>query len=113
MATPLTLIQGTLDLLVLNALVFGPKHGYEVARWVRDTTGGTFELEDGALYTSLHRMEQRGWVGAEWGVAETRRRAKFYSLTSAGRKALNAERRDWARYVEAVFKVLQAAEVAV
>lgn len=110
MAANLNLLQGTLDLLVLKALVFGPRHGYQVARWVRDTTEGTLEVDDGALYTSLHRLEKRGWVEAEWGVSETKRRAKFYSLTADGRSELHAETRDWKRYVEAVFKVLQAAE---
>ena len=110
MPSNLNLLQGTLDLLVLKALVFGPRHGYQVARWVRDTTEGTLEIDDGALYTSLHRLEKRGWVEAEWGVAETKRRAKFYSLNAAGRKELNSETRDWKRYVEAVFKVLQATE---
>jgi len=106
----MNLLQGTLDLLVLKALVFGPRHGYEVARWVRDTTEGTLEVDDGALYTSLHRLEKRGLVAAEWGIAETNRRAKFYSLTRAGRKQMQSEAQDWERYVEAVFKVLQAAE---
>src|SRR5262245_65011997 len=106
----MNLLQGTLDLLVLKALVFGPRHGYEVARWVRDTTHGTLEVDDGALYTALHRLEKRGLVEAEWGVAETNRRAKFYSLTRAGRKQMAAETQEWTSYVEAVFKILQAAE---
>jgi PadR family transcriptional regulator PadR len=106
----LNLLQGTLDLLVLKTLVFGSRHGYEVARWVRETTDGALEVDDGALYTSLHRMEKRGWVEAEWGLAETHRRAKFYSLTRAGRKQLNLETTAWTRYVEAVFKVLHSTE---
>ena len=106
----MNLLQGTLDLLVLKALVFGPRHGYQVARWVRDTTEGTLEVDDGALYTSLHRLEKRGLIAAEWGVAETNRRAKFYSLTRSGRKQMAAEMQEWTQYVDAVFKVLQAAE---
>ncbi|MEX2283476.1 MAG: PadR family transcriptional regulator [Gemmatimonadota bacterium] len=106
----MNLLQGTLDLLVLKALVFGPRHGYQVARWVRDTTEGTLEVDDGALYTSLHRLEKRGLIEAEWGIAETNRRAKFYSLTRSGRKQMATETQEWARYVDAVFKVLQAAE---
>ncbi len=106
----MNLLQGTLDLLVLKALVFGPRHGYEVARWVRDTTEGTLEVDDGALYTSLHRLEKRGLIEAEWGIAETNRRAKFYSLTRSGRKQMATETQEWTRYVDAVFKVLQAAE---
>lgn len=106
----MTLLQGTLDLLVLKALVFGPRHGYEVARWVRDTTDGALEVDDGALYTSLHRLEKRGLLDAEWGIADTGRRAKFYSLTRAGRKQIAVETQEWTKYAEAVFKVLQAAE---
>jgi transcriptional regulator len=109
-ASSLNLLQGTLDLLVLKALVFGARHGYEVARWVRETTEGTLEVDDGALYTSLHRIEKRGWVQAEWGVSESGRRAKFYSLTRSGRKQMNSETNAWTRYVEAVFKVLRATE---
>src|SRR5688572_16043689 len=110
MPSNLSLLQGTLDLLVLKALVFGPRHGYQVARWVRDTTEGTLEVDDGALYTSLHRLEKRGLIEAEWGIAETNRRAKFYSLTRGGRKQMATETQEWTRYVDAVFKVLQAAE---
>ena len=106
----MNLLQGTLDLLVMNALVFGPRHGYEVARWVRETTEGTLQVDDGALYTSLHRMEKRGWVEAEWGVADAGRRAKFYSLTRSGRRAMATETREWTQYVEAVFKVIKAAD---
>lgn len=106
----MTLLQGTLDLLVLKALVFGPRHGYEVARWVRDTTDGALEVDDGALYTSLHRLEKRGLLDAEWGIADTGRRAKFYSLTRAGCKQIAVETQEWTKYAEAVFKVLQAAE---
>jgi transcriptional regulator len=108
----LNLLQGTLDLLVLRALVYGARHGYAVARWVRDTTDGTLDVEEGALYTALHRLEQRGWVEAEWGVSENNRRAKYYSLTREGRRALARETRTWTQYAEAVFKVLHATEVA-
>ena len=106
----LNLLQGTLDLLVLKALVFGARHGYAVARWVRDATDGVLEIEDGALYTSLHRIEKRGWVRAEWGLSETNRRAKYYTLTTRGREQLTRQTRAWGRYAEAVFKVLQASE---
>jgi PadR family transcriptional regulator len=111
MARPgLNLLQGTLDLLVLEALNGQPNHGYGVARWVREVTAGTLAIEEGALYTSLHRMERRGWIESEWGVTENNRKAKFYSLTAAGRRQLAAEARTWARYAEAVFKVLRARE---
>ena len=109
-AANLSLLQGTLDLLVLKALLFRPQHGYAVARWVRDTTEGTLEIEDGALYTALHRLEKRGWLAAEWGVSENNRRAKYYSLTERGRSQLRAQERAWTRYAEAVFKVLRATE---
>jgi transcriptional regulator len=104
----MNLLQGTLDLLVLKALVFGPLHGYGVARWVRETTDDTLVVEEGALYTSLHRMERRGWLESEWGVSENNRRAKYYSLTRAGRRRLDEELSLWVRYAEAVFKVVQA-----
>jgi PadR family transcriptional regulator len=106
----LNLLQGTLDLLVLEALNGQPNHGYGVARWVREVTTGTLAIEEGALYTSLHRMERRGWIESEWGVTENNRKAKFYSLTAAGRRQLAAEAKTWARYAEAVFKVLRARE---
>ena len=104
----MNLLQGTLDLLVLKALMFGPLHGYGVARWVRETTDDTLVVEEGALYTSLHRMERRGWLESEWGVSENNRRAKYYSLTRAGRRRLDEELSLWVRYAEAVFKVVQA-----
>jgi PadR family transcriptional regulator PadR len=106
----LKLLQGTLDLLVLKALVFGPRHGYAVARWIRETSDAALQIEEGALYTSLHRLERRGWVDAEWGVSENNRRAKYYQLTAGGRKQLAASTRTWTRYAEAVFKILGAAE---
>lgn len=104
----LKLLQGTLDVLVLKALTFGPRHGYAVAQWIRDVTGGTLEIEDGALYTALHRMEKRGWLQAEWGRSENNRRARFYTLTEAGHGELEAATRSWTRYADAVFSVLRA-----
>src|SRR5688572_5138128 len=106
----LSLLQGTLDVLVLKALLFGPSHGYAVARWIRDTTDGTLEIEEGALYTALHRMEKRRWLQSEWGVSENNRRAKYYAVTEEGRRELRAGENSWARYAEAVFKVLRVAE---
>jgi transcriptional regulator len=104
----MNLLQGTLDLLVLKALAAEPRHGYGVVEWVRNTTGGTFEIEDGALYTALHRMEKRGWLRSKWGVSESNRRAKFYALTAKGRKQLEQASEDWSRYTAAVAQVLQA-----
>jgi len=105
-ATDLELLQGTLDLLVLKALKWGPRHGYTVASWIRETTDDRLQIEEGALYTSLHRMEKRGWLDAEWGVSENNRRAKYYQLTAAGRKQLRAKSALWTEYAAAVFKVL-------
>lgn len=104
----MSLIQGTLDLVVLKALMFGPRHGYEVARWVRRTTDGELRVDDGALYTALHRLQKRGWLKAEWGVTERNRRAKYYALTAAGRRQLTSEANSWERYARAMLKVLNA-----
>lgn len=109
MAADLELMQGTLDLLVLKALTWGPMHGYAVARWVRETTDDDLRIEEGALYTALHRMEQRRWLASEWGQSDNNRRAKFYQLTAAGRRELRAQTAAFSRYATAVFKVLQAA----
>lgn len=109
MAEGLGLLQGTLDLMVLKALTWGPQHGYAVARWVRETTHEDLLVEEGALYTSLHRMEGRGWIAAEWGVSDNNRRAKYYQLTAAGRRELKAQAAAFSRYATAVFKVLQTA----
>jgi PadR family transcriptional regulator PadR len=104
----LDLLQGTLDVLVLRALAWHPMHGYAVARFIRDSSDGTFRILDGALYTALHRMEERGWVESEWGLSEKGKRAKFYRLTTAGRRALRSESALWEQYAAAVAKVLRA-----
>lgn len=104
----MSLLQGTLDVLVLKALVWGPRHGYAVARWIRDTTGGTLTIEEGALYAALHRMERRGWLEAEWGRSENNRRAKFYRLTKAGVRRLEGETTRWTELAKAVSNVLNA-----
>ena len=106
-AKQMNLLQGTLDVLVLKSLAGEARHGYGVAEWIRATTDGTLEIEDGALYTSLHRLHKRGWLESTWGVSANNRRAKFYALTSAGRAELERAEGDWARYAEAVFKVLR------
>jgi PadR family transcriptional regulator, regulatory protein PadR len=105
----LQLLQGTLDVLVLKTLSWGPRHGYEIARWIRDTTDAELQVEDRALYVSLHRMEERGWLESEWGMTENNRRAKYYQLTPAGRQQLVARTSTWTRYAAAVTKVLQTA----
>jgi len=103
----MNLLQGPLDVLVLKAVAGESRHGSGVAEWIRRTTDGTLEIEDGALYTSLHRMEKRGWLASEWGVSETNRRAKYYGLTREGVRALDRAEQDWSRYADAVFKVLR------
>jgi PadR family transcriptional regulator PadR len=104
----LDLIQGTLNVLVLRALSWQPMHGYAIARFIEDGSSSTFRILDGALYTALHRMEELGWVEAEWGTSDKGKRAKFYSLTTAGRRAFRAESGAWNRYVEAVAGVMRA-----
>ncbi len=106
--SPLDLLQGTLDTLVLKALTWGPRHGYAVASWIRETTRDGLNIEEGALYTALHRMEQRGWLDAEWGLTDHNRKAKYYQLTEHGRRELRDARTRWSRYAEAVFLVLEA-----
>jgi transcriptional regulator len=107
-ATTLDLLQGTLDVLVLRALSWGPMHGYAIARFIHTSSDAAFTILDGALYTSLHRMEERGWVEAEWGTSDQGKRAKFYRLTTAGRRALRTETSTWNDYVAAVGRVLSA-----
>jgi PadR family transcriptional regulator PadR len=107
-APTLDLLQGTLDVLVLRALSWGPMHGYAIARFIHTGSDAAFTILDGALYTSLHRMEERGWVEAEWGTSDQGKRAKFYRLTTAGRRALRAETSTWNDYVAAVARVLSA-----
>jgi transcriptional regulator len=102
------LLQGTLDVLILKALNAGPRHGYALSTWIRETTGGVFDIEDGALYTALHRMEKRKLLNSEWGKSDTNRRVKSYSLTADGRKQLEVRSDIWSEYAEAVAKVLQS-----
>jgi PadR family transcriptional regulator, regulatory protein PadR len=105
-------IQGTLDLLILKALAEGPLHGYDVVDWIRRVTRGAIQIEDGALYASLHRMEAREWLEHEWRVSPKGRRAKYYKLTAAGNKQLKAGERDWTRFAGAVSAVFSARQDA-
>jgi PadR family transcriptional regulator, regulatory protein PadR len=105
----LELLQGTLDVLVLKTLSWGPRHGYAVAQWLKETSDGTILVEDRALYVALHRLEERGLVESEWGLSDNNRKARYYELTGAGRKALKAKMGYWDRYASAVFKVLRTA----
>ena len=102
------LIQGTLEMLVLKALMRGPLHGYAVAEWIHQTSQQLLKVEEGALYPALHRLELRGLLEAKWGSSENNRRAKFYQLTTEGRKKLHAKTSRWARLSAAVAFVMQA-----
>jgi transcriptional regulator len=102
------LVQGTLDMLVLKALSRGPTHGYGVAEWIEHTSDDVLRVEEGALYPALHRLELRGLLASEWGLSENNRRAKFYRLTAAGRKALVGETKQWNRLTGAIARVMEA-----
>lgn len=106
----LDLLRGTLDLLILRTLSWEPMHGLAVLRWIEGVTHQRLTIEEGALYPALHRLEERGWLEAEWGLTERSRRAKFYRLTAAGRRQLAHELSKWSRYTEAVGLVLAARE---
>ena len=101
------LVQGTLDVLVLRGLTWGPKHGYAIARWIEDAAADVLRIEEGSLYPALRRLEDRGLVASEWGVSENNRRARYYSITAAGRKHLRNEAAVWLRYSQAVTRVLR------
>ncbi|HEX4683154.1 MAG TPA: PadR family transcriptional regulator [Gemmatimonadaceae bacterium] len=107
------LLRGTLDVLILKALSWGPRHGYAVAEWINAVTDGELLVEEGPLYTALHRLEKNGWLSAEWGYSENNRRAKYYELSRAGRGQLRAEVTSWERYARAVGKALAAASPAI
>jgi PadR family transcriptional regulator len=102
----LDVLQGTLDVLVLRALSNGPQHGYAIARFIRDSSDQRFQILDGALYTSLHRMEERGWLTSDWANARSGKRAKFYRLTASGLRARKQRAAAWDRYAAAVASVL-------
>ena len=104
---PLSLVPGTLDLLVLRTLSTGPMHGYGIATQVNELTGGELAIEDAALYQALHRLDRQGLVDAEWRASENNRRARYYALTAAGRKRLKADTDLWRRYSRAVEAVLK------
>jgi len=103
------LLQGTLDLLILKSLAGGPMHGYGVAEWIHESSQDVLRVEEGALYPALHRLELRGLLSAEWGVSDNNRRAKFYALTSTGKKQLMHETEYWRRMSGAIARVLQTA----
>lgn len=100
------ILRGTLDLLILKALFWGPAHGYGVARWIEHATDDALAVGEGTLYPALHRLEERGWITASWGPSENNRQAKFYTLTRKGRAQLRTETENWRRYAAAVFAAL-------
>src|SRR5437660_6112494 len=106
----LELLQGTLDLLILRTLIFGPEHGQGIARAIQQTSDEELLVEHGALYPALQRLEERGWISAKWGISTNNRKARFYSLTSAGRKQLGKETTKWKRLAAAIGRVLDPAE---
>jgi len=104
---PIDLLHGTLDVLVLKTLSWGPLHGYGISRWIEERTRGVLEIEDAALYKALHRLENAGSIEAEWGTSDNNRKAKFYRLTARGRQELRAETTTWRQYATAIFSVLE------
>jgi PadR family transcriptional regulator, regulatory protein PadR len=102
----LELLQGTLDLLILRTLIFGPEHGQGIARAIQQTSDGEFLVEHGALYPALQRLEDRGWISAKWGTSSNNRKARFYALTAAGRKQLVRQKAKWNRLAAAIARVL-------
>jgi PadR family transcriptional regulator, regulatory protein PadR len=101
------LLQGTLSILILKALLAGDNHGFGIARWIEGATREVLSIEEGSLYPALRRLEDKGWIAAEWGVSDNNRRAKFYTITAAGRAQLRSEAAIWMRYAGAVTRVLR------
>jgi PadR family transcriptional regulator, regulatory protein PadR len=110
--TKLELLRGTLDVLILKALMWGPQHGYAVTSFIRQHSGDVLLVEEGTLYPALWRLESKEFLASEWGLSENNRKAKFYRLTPAGKKQLNEERAAWEAYAEAVSRVLSATQLA-
>jgi len=104
------LLQGTLDLLILQTLRWGAQHGYGIALAIRANSGDILQVDTGSLYPALHRLERRGWIKAHWGTSDNNRKAKFYSITRAGRKQLNKEAQNWERISNVIGRVLSTAE---
>ena len=109
MARKTDLLQGTLDLLILRTLAAGPMHGWAISQRIQQVTGDVLQIAQGSLYPALHRLEEEGWIEAEWGSSEANRQAKFYELTRAGRKQLTTEEENWQRIADAVARVLSQA----
>jgi PadR family transcriptional regulator len=109
----LDLMRGTLDLLVLRAVSSGPQHGFGIALWIRQVTHDDLRIEEGALYTSLHRLERRGLLRGKWAITDKNRKAKYYELTPAGRDALQRDTARWTAYAAAMFRVLKTQRDAI
>ncbi len=107
----LEMFKGTLDVVILRTLSWGPMHGYDISRVIRLRTGEAFRVEEGALYPALRRMEKKGWLRSQWGTTDTGREAKFYDLTHAGHRQLQDQLAHWERYVTAMASVLEPGEV--
>jgi transcriptional regulator len=108
---PSDLLQGTLDLLILKILALEPQHGFAIGRRLRQVSGDVLQVSDGSLYPALHKLEQEGWISARWQLTENNRRAKFYSLTRAGRRQLDKESASWKRLSEAISTLVRLEEV--
>jgi transcriptional regulator len=106
----ISVLKGAMDVLILKALSWGPMHGYAVSRWIRTVTDSAFDIQEGALYPALHRLEAKEWIESEWGVSENNRQAKYYNLTAKGRTQLKVELTTWARFAKAVSKVVGATD---
>ena len=109
MTEPLPLLRGTLDVLVLRALSWDTMHGFEITSWLEDRSGGRLDVDDRALYQALQRLEERGFVQAEWGITENNRRARYYKLTVAGRSHMRSETKSWVSYADTVTDILTGA----
>jgi transcriptional regulator len=108
---PVDLVQGTLDLLLLKILALEPLHGWAISQRLKQVSGDILQVSDGSLYPALHKLEQEGWITAEWKVTENNRRAKFYSLTRPGRRQLQQEARNWERLSDAISHVVRMEEI--
>jgi PadR family transcriptional regulator, regulatory protein PadR len=108
MSKPSDLVQGTLDMLILKVIALQPMHGWAIAQRIRQMSGEVLHVGQSALYPSLHKLEQNGWISSEWAISENKRRAKYYSLTAAGRKAVEEETANWERLSAAITKVVRA-----
>jgi transcriptional regulator len=111
MSRPSDLVQGTLDLMLLKIVAFGPLHGWAIAQRLRQVSGDVLQVSEGSLYPALHKLEQEGWLTATWRISDTGRRARFYTLSRAGRRALDRETADWERLSGAIARVVKLNEL--